>query len=96
MNNYVKLVLEEALADMDGEVETPAAKHLFTMGSNAPKVTKEVADLCHSLTVQLLFLSKRARPEIQTAVAFLCTRMQATDTNDHNKLARVCDICGGI
>jgi hypothetical protein len=66
---------------MDGEVETPGAEHLFTTGSNAPKVTKEVADLCHSLTVRLLFLSKRARPEIQTAVAFYVQgRRQLTRT----------------
>jgi hypothetical protein len=41
------------------------------------------------MTARLLFLSKRARPEIQTAVAFLCTRTQATDTDDYKKLARV-------
>jgi hypothetical protein len=26
----------------------------------------------------------------------LCTRTQATDTDNHNKLVRVCNICGGI
>jgi Reverse transcriptase (RNA-dependent DNA polymerase) len=89
MDDYVESVLEEAPADMDGEVETPAADHLFNVRTDAPKVTKEVGDLFHSLTARLLFLSKRARPKIQTAIAFLCTRTQATDTDDYSKLARV-------
>jgi hypothetical protein len=89
MDNYVESVLDEAPVDMDGEAETPAAEHLFTVQSDAPKVSKEVGDLYHSLTARLLFLSKRAQPEIQTAVAFLCTRTQSTDTDDYNKLARV-------
>jgi Reverse transcriptase (RNA-dependent DNA polymerase) len=74
MDDYVESVLAEAPTDMDGEAETPAAEHLFTVRNDAPKVSKEVGDLFHSLTARLLFLSKRARPEIQTAVAFLCTR----------------------
>jgi Reverse transcriptase (RNA-dependent DNA polymerase) len=89
MDDYVESVLDEAPVDMDGEAETPAAEHLFTVRDDATKVTKEVGELYHSLTARLLFLSKRARPEIQTAVAFLCTRTQSTDTDDYNKLARV-------
>jgi hypothetical protein len=41
------------------------------------------------MTAQLLFLSKRARPDIQTAVAFLCTRVKSPDEDDWKKLARV-------
>jgi hypothetical protein len=89
MDDYVESVLEEAPSDMDGEAETPAAEHLFTVQDNAPKVTKDIGDLYHSLTARLLFLSKRLQPEIQTAVVFLCTRTQATDTDDYNKLASV-------
>jgi hypothetical protein len=39
---------------------------------------------------KLLFLSRRARPDIQTAVAFLCTRVKSVppDTDDYKKLAR--------
>ena len=37
----------------------------------------------------LLFLAKRARLDIQLAVAFLCTRVQKPDMNDYKKLGRV-------
>jgi hypothetical protein len=37
----------------------------------------------------LLYLAKRARPDILTAVSFLCTRVQSATTEDAAKLARV-------
>ena len=43
----------------------------------------------HHNTAKLLFLSKRARPDIQTAVAFLTTRVKLPDRDDYKKLARV-------
>ena len=38
---------------------------------------------------KLLFLCKRARPDIQTAVSFLCKRVKAPDNDDYKKLTRV-------
>ena len=38
---------------------------------------------------QLLFAAKRARPDIQTSIAFLCTRVQKPDEDDWKKLVRV-------
>jgi hypothetical protein len=43
----------------------------------------------HHNTAKLLFLCKRARPDVQTAVVFLCTRVQAPDVDDYKKLHRV-------
>lgn len=47
---------------------------------------KSEGEFFHHLTAKLLFLSKRARPDIQTAVAFLCTRVKAPDMDDLKKL----------
>jgi hypothetical protein len=33
--------------------------------------------------------SQRARPDVQTATSFLCTRVKEADTDDYKKLARV-------
>ena len=43
----------------------------------------------HHNLAKLLFFCKRARPDIQTAVAFLCTRVKAPDTDDYKKLTQV-------
>ena len=45
--------------------------------------------LVHSTTVRLLFLGKRARPDIQTVIAFLCTRVKVANVDDYKKLERV-------
>ena len=37
----------------------------------------------------LLYLIKRTRQDIQTAVAFLCTRVREPDTDDYKKLTKV-------
>ena len=38
---------------------------------------------------KLLYLCKRTRQDIQTAVAFLCTRVRDPDTDDYKKLTKV-------
>jgi hypothetical protein len=44
---------------------------------------------------QLLFMSTRARQDIQTAVAFLTTRVKNPDENDWGKLKRVLKYLNG-
>jgi hypothetical protein len=41
------------------------------------------------MVAKLLFLSKRARPDIQQAVAFLTTRVLSPDNDDYKKLGRI-------
>jgi hypothetical protein len=36
----------------------------------------------------LLFAAKRARPDLQVAVAYMCTRVKAPTVSDYHKLAR--------
>jgi len=49
---------------------------------------EDKAQLFHHLVAKLLYLSRRSRQDIQTAVAFLCTRVQSPDTDDYKKLAK--------
>jgi Reverse transcriptase (RNA-dependent DNA polymerase) len=71
-----------------GPSVTPAANHLFTVNPNSKPLSTERADLFHRMTAQLLYLCKRARPDLQTAVSFLTTRVQKPDDDDFKKLAR--------
>ena len=43
---------------------------------------EEQAVTFHHVTAQLLFVSQRARRDIQTAVAFLTTRVKEPDEDD--------------
>ena len=87
MDNYVKAILDEAPHDMDGVVLTPAVDHLFDVNPDAESLDTAQAELFHHLTAKLLFLCKRAHPDIQTPVVFMTTRVQGPDVDDYKKLA---------
>jgi Reverse transcriptase (RNA-dependent DNA polymerase)/Zinc knuckle len=89
MDDYVEDILSEVPEDMGGVAATPAAEHLFDVSENPTYLDDENAQLFHHLTAKLLFLCKRARPDIQTAIAFLTTRVKRPDTDDYKKLGRV-------
>ena len=65
------------------------SKYLFKVNADATKLDDKTADLFHHYTAQLLFLSKLARPDLQTAISFLCTRIMEPDIDDYKKLASV-------
>ena len=89
MFDYIDNMLEDLPEDMCGTVNSPTADHLFAVSHTAKKLTREQSDMFHHNVAKLLFLCKRARPDIQTAVAFLTTRVMAPDEDDYKKLARV-------
>ena len=90
MFDYIEQILSEVDSKMmGGPSVTPAAKHLFTVNDSAVKLSRKEADAFHRNVARLLFLSKRARPDLQTAVAFLCTRVKSPDVDDNKKLGRV-------
>jgi hypothetical protein len=89
MDDYVDNLLEGLPEDMDGNASTPAAEHLFKVDENAVKLNVEAAETFHSIVAKSLFLCKRARPDIQTPVAFLCTRVTKPDVDNYKKLKRM-------
>jgi hypothetical protein len=88
MIDYIKNMLAKLPKDMAGEAATPAVNHLFEVNEKPILLDKEKLELFHHYTAKLLFLCKRARPDIQTAVAFLTTRVRTPDKDDHKKLPR--------
>jgi hypothetical protein len=91
MDDYIKkMFLEDVSEFYDGHAPTPAANNLFTVRDvDSLRLNKELADEFHTLTAKLLFLSMRARPDILTAVSFLCTRVSKPNVDDRHKLRRV-------
>jgi len=90
MFDYIEQVLNEVDSTlMVGSSKTPAAAQLFSINDDRIKLSRKEADAFHRNVARLLFLSKRARPDLQTAVAFLCTRVQSPDVDDNKKLGRV-------
>ena len=88
MQDYIERMLDDLPQDMNGTAATPAASHLFDVNPGAVRLDHNTADLFHTTVAKLLFLCKRARPDIHTAVAFLTTRVASPDTDDYAKLRR--------
>jgi len=76
MYEYVKKIVNESPDDMKGIAKTPASSHLFHTNADCRKLPEKTAQLFHHITAKLLYLCKRTRQDIQTAVAFLCTRVK--------------------
>ena len=94
MERYTKDILDSY--QVRGTAQTPATENLFVIDANSPALDSEQADEFHSRVAKLLFLCKRVRPEILTAVGFLTTRVQAPPLQDDwNKLERVLKYLNG-
>jgi len=78
MYDYIYDFLEELPPEMRGTAPSPVAGHLFEINTEDPVLLGAIEqELFHHHVAQLLYLSKRARPDIQLPIAFLCTRVQA-------------------
>ena len=90
MSDYVKRMLNDAPDSMDGKAATPAAAHLFKVNTEDPKLlSKEKKELFVHLVIQGLYLSQRGRPDIRTAISFLCSRLTCPDEDNYKKLTRL-------
>jgi hypothetical protein len=89
MTDYIQDMLDELPSDMDGEAVNPAAEYLFMANENPVLLDEATSQMFHTNTAKLLFLSKRARPDVQPAVAYLTTRVKSSDEDDYKKLGRV-------
>ena len=95
-NKSLKIDMKEYLRDTVNEFPedctkptTPAATHLFEVNPDQDKLDTATKQIFHTNVAKLLFVSKRGRPDIQVAIAFLSTRVIEPDKDDWKKLVRL-------
>ena len=87
MDPYIDTLIQEIPEDLvHGPASTPAGQHLFQVNQAGVLLPEGKHETFHHLVAKLLYLSKRTRPDLQTAVAFLTTRVQHADEDDWKKL----------
>ena len=69
--------------------KTPAASYLFDISKDAEALSEQDATVFHNLVARGLFVSKRACPDIQLPVVFLCTRIESPCKDNCEKLKRL-------
>ena len=72
---------------------SPAGHHLFEVDENASLLDEKRKELFHTITAKLLYIMKRARPDIELTISFLCTRVRNPSEDDWKKLQRVLGWC---
>lgn len=79
-------------------VSTPASTNLFEISpisASNSLLAKAEKKQFHTIVAKLLYLAKRARPDILTAVAFLTSRVLNPTSEDDRKLKRVLRFLAG-
>jgi hypothetical protein len=91
--------LEEAIDEFDAEISqsasSPGKRDLFEINEESERLSTKVSEIFHSVTARLLFVSQRARLDIQLAIGFLCTRVTCGTEQDREKLKRVLEFLKG-
>jgi hypothetical protein len=91
VNVSMKGMIEEAIVayELDGVTSTPAAINLFKVSTVSVPLDDQRRGKFHSTVQLLLYIAKRARPDILTAISFLTTRVTIATDEDEGKLIRV-------
>jgi histone deacetylase 1/2 len=87
MKGYVEDIV--SLYGVKGVAVTPATNDLFVVKEDLERLSGTEAEVFHSRVAKLLYLAKRVRPDILTAVSYLATRIQCSTSDDMAKLSRV-------
>jgi hypothetical protein len=97
MITYLRNVISDFPELITRKAATSKADHLFTISDKKEvrPLKEERALTFHHMVAQLLFMSMRARQDVQTALAFLTTRVKSPDVDDWGKLKRVLKYLNG-
>jgi hypothetical protein len=85
---HIDEAIEDFGEDLDTDAVNPAKSKLFVINHDSEILCDEKGNIYHSVTAKLLWVSQRSRPDLETAVSFLCTRVQQPTVEDWGKLRR--------
>ena len=91
MQHQVEEALEWGGVQDGTKPATPATKELYNDLENEILLDSEQSDTYHSMVQKLMYLCKRARPDIEPALSYLCTKVSKPNQGDRAKLYRVLD-----
>ena len=86
---HISEAIEGLGEEFKGTAVNPAKSKLFSLDHNLPRLSGRRKETFHSVTAKILWISQRSRPDLDTAVSFLCTRVKEATEEDWRKLCRV-------
>ena len=82
MDSYITKAIDKLPEEMMKSITTPAGNHLLKVNNVCENLRKRDKIIFCRLVSKLLFLTKRARPDIQPTIVFLTTRMRNPDKDN--------------
>ena len=89
MNDYIEECIEVFGKSFNGGATSPAKRNLFEIDEHSKKLSEKKSILFHHIVAKLLFVSKRARLDINLTISFLCSRVDKSTHEDWSKLERL-------
>jgi Ca2+-binding EF-hand superfamily protein len=87
--DHLKEAFEMFGEDLTRKVTSSASSYLFQVDNNSKMLDDTKSKVFHSVSAKLLFVMQRLRPDIETSIEFMCSRVSKI-TNDYwRKLKRV-------
>ena len=87
--DYIYKLTDKLPEDMKGMSATPASTNAFKINDKSPNFDEGQKELFHHFVAKSLFLLKQAQLDLQTAVSFLCTRVQQPTEHNWHKLCQM-------
>jgi hypothetical protein len=89
MRYYIDGMLEDFPFPVQSTAKTPWTEKLFKVDSASKHLDDERRSIFHTFTMKAMFLSKRARPDINPAIGFFAGRVKQPNEGDWKKLLKV-------
>jgi len=89
MINYIDKMCKEFPEKLDGDTKYPWTEKLFSVDKNSDVLDTQSKNSFHTHTMKMMYLAKRARPDVLPAVIFLSTRVKAPTVQDWRKLKKL-------
>jgi len=80
---------EETKDKVGGKSATPGKHDLFVVDKDSKSLDDVRSEIFHHIVSKLLYVSKRARIDIDLVISFLCTRVSRSTEEDWEKLRRL-------
>jgi hypothetical protein len=95
MRYYIQGMIDEFPYEIKSIKATPWTEKLFKVQEDAKKLEEARRSILHTYVMKAMFLCKRARPDIDPAIAFLSSRVKEANEGDWTKLLRVLSFLKG-
>jgi hypothetical protein len=95
VHNNAKLVDPNIKGNAFISTDIPASPDLFEQDEDSPLLHQPQSDDFHSIVATILFMAKRARPELLCATSYLTTKVKAPTVQDWRKLRKLVSFIAG-